>query len=85
MKQTPYYIIACLLLTGCYSPEQVEAARKAQEQADINTCASYGLHLGSEAFGNCRLQLDLARQQRYYYNDPYPYPVTFGAGYYRYR
>lgn len=52
-----------------------------QDQADVNTCISYGLKPGSEAFGNCRLQLDLARRERY--NRPaYSYGVGYG-GYHR--
>ncbi len=76
-------LLAMLWLTGCIqTPEQMEALRLEQEQRDNNTCASYGLRPGSEAFGNCRLQLDLAREQRqYYYNAPYP---RFYGGYYHY-
>ncbi|MGE0753891.1 MAG: hypothetical protein AB7L92_01880 [Alphaproteobacteria bacterium] len=53
------------LLTACATPEQIEAQRIEQEQADMATCKSYGLRPGSENFGMCMLQLDLARQQRY--------------------
>lgn len=41
----------------------------------MRTCESYGLKPGSENFGMCMLQLDLARQQRY---DTFRY----GYGYY---
>jgi hypothetical protein len=75
--------VSLCLLTACATPEEIEANRRLQEQEDIATCKSYGLRQGSEAFGNCRLQLDLARQQqRYYYSDPYP---RFHYGFYHYR
>lgn len=80
MKYAPLFLI--LLLSACATPEQIAMQKAAQEQADIETCLSYGLRRNSEAFGNCRLQLDLARQQRYYYSDPYP---RFHYGYYHYR
>jgi hypothetical protein len=72
-----------LPLTGCYSPQQIEAARQAQIDADNQTCASYGFPLGTEAFSNCRMQLDLTRQQAYYYNNYYQPPVFVGGYYYR--
>lgn len=65
------------LLTACATPEQLAQQRQQQEQDDIATCRSYGLRPGSEAFGNCRLQLDLARQQQYYYDHS-----TYYSGYY---
>ena len=54
-----------LFLTACATPEQIAQQRAMQEQADIETCKSYGLRPGSEAFGYCRLELDLAREQRF--------------------
>ncbi len=75
-------VLPCLLLAGCMTPEEQAIARQQQIEADNNTCRSYGLRPGSEAFGNCRLQLDLAREQRYYY-DPYPYyPPMYGSFHY---
>lgn len=78
-------IASLLLVAACATPEQLAAQRVAQEQADMETCRSYGLRPGSEAFGNCRLQLDLARQQQYYYDRNYYsgyYGPRFGTGIY---
>jgi hypothetical protein len=78
-------VLTLMLLSGCVAtPEQIAAAKQQQQQEDFNTCVGYGLRPGSESFGNCRLQLDLARQQRYnnYYYDPYP---RFHYGYYHFR
>ena len=58
-------LILCLLCAACATPEQIEAQRQMQEQADFDTCVSYGLQPGSENFGMCLLELDLARQERY--------------------
>lgn len=79
-----FLLIAPLLLAACASPEEIAQRRADQEQADMQTCRSYGLRPGSEAFGNCRLQLDLARQQSYdrYYSEP---RLHTGFGYYHYR
>lgn len=87
MKNRLAIFAACLLVSACQTPQEIEAARQAQAQADTATCQSYGLRPGSEAFGNCRLQLDLARQQRYnsYYYDPYPYGLQMGYTHYHYR
>lgn len=71
-----------LLLAACQTPEQIAQRKAMQEQDDFDTCVSYGLRPGSEAFGNCRLQLDLARQQRYYNNYDYPYYPRIGTGIY---
>lgn len=65
-------------LAACQTPEQIAEQKRMQEENDIQTCMSYGLRPKSEAFGNCRLQLDLARQQRYY-ND-YNYGYGYGYG-----
>lgn len=76
-------LVFFLLLSACVaSPEQIEAARQAQQQQDYNTCAGYGFRPNSDGFRNCLLQIDLARQQQRYYNDSY---YGYGAGYpYRY-
>ena len=46
-----------MLLMACTSPEQREANRIAQEQADIAECTQLGFKQGSEAFADCRLRL----------------------------
>lgn len=76
---------ALLMLSACATPEQIAAQQRQQALIDEETCKSYGLRPGSEAFGNCRLQIDLARQQQYYYyNSPaYPYyGPRYGSGMY---
>lgn len=75
-------ILPLLFLAACATPEQLAQQKRLQEEADIATCRSYGLRPGSEAFGNCRLQLDLARQQQY--NSYYAYPARpyFGSSIY---
>lgn len=69
-------------LAACATPEQIAQREAMQAEADMETCRSYGLRPGSEAFGNCRLQLDLARQQQY--NNYYAYPPRpyIGTGFY---
>ncbi len=69
------------LLSACATPEQIAAARQQQEQMDAETCASYGLKPGGENFGMCLFQLDLARQQRYYYDRP---TFHYGVGAHHY-
>lgn len=64
-------LLLLFALAACATPQEIEQRRIAQEQADIATCKSYGLRPGSEMFGNCRLQLDLARQQQNYYDRAY--------------
>ena len=76
-------LTALLLLPACVpTPEQAAENARMQAEADSNTCKSYGLRPGSEAFGNCRLQLDLARQRPYYYDEPYWDRPHVGMGYY---
>ncbi|MFW0777999.1 MAG: hypothetical protein ACN2B6_09820 [Rickettsiales bacterium] len=81
------YIIAFgfLLLSACATPEQIAARQEAQRQADYETCKSYGFRVKSDAFRNCLLQLDIARQQRssnYYYGGSYRHRHGTGIGYY---
>ena len=76
-------LISCLLLSACATPQEMEAARQRQQQADADTCASYGFRARTEAFANCMLQLEIARQQRYYYYDSGPH-FTYGVGAYHY-
>lgn len=79
MKHIRIAVILPLLLAACTSAEERAEQRKLQIEQDIVTCESYGLKQGSEAFGNCRLQLDLARDRRF--NAPYFYGGY--GGYYR--
>ncbi len=51
-----FVLPAVLVLAGCES----EAERIA---ADNQQCLSYGFTMGTDAFAQCRLQLDLQRQQ----------------------
>lgn len=81
MMKKQLILWANLFLCACATPQQIEERRAMQEQMDIETCKSYGLRPGSEAFGNCRLQIDLARQQPRYYDDYY-YGPRVGTGFY---
>ena len=86
-------IAACLIFTACATPEQLAAQRELQRQQDMDTCASYGFRPNSDGFRNCLLQLDIAREQRDYYDtryggyyDYYPHRHTSGSiGYYLHR
>lgn len=75
-------ILLLFSLVACATPEQIALRKQQQEQADFETCQGYGLKAGSEAFGMCRLQLDLACQQQY--NSYYAYPprATFDSSIY---
>lgn len=68
-------LLLLVFTAACVSPEELAIQKAAQDQADVNTCLKYGMKPGSEAFANCRLQLDLARQERYYRSyDYHPHP-----------
>ncbi len=81
----PFLFILSVALTACVSPElQAEQARL-DAQEDINRCASYGLRPNTDAFAQCRMQLDLARRQPVYY-DSGPRVYTgfyYGHGHWR--
>ncbi len=47
------WIIPLLLLTGACAPQQF-----------VDHCAGYGYAPGTEAYAACRMQVDLAEQQR---------------------
>ncbi|MDX2072829.1 MAG: hypothetical protein SFX19_00510 [Alphaproteobacteria bacterium] len=83
MKKLAAFLVL-LSLAACATPEEIAARKARLEQEDIDTCKSYGLKPGSEAFGMCRLQLDLSRQQQYdaRYYAPYP-PLPSHIYYYR--
>ncbi len=72
------FLALCFLAAGCATPEQIEAQHQMQEEADNETCLSYGLRPGSEAFGMCRLELDLVRQRQY---DDYRHHTHYYGGY----
>jgi hypothetical protein len=84
MKKSVLFI--ALLLTACQSPEEIQAAKERQMQADYDACVQdYGFKPKSDAARNCMLQIELARQQQndYYYGasywDRHPH---FGSGIY---
>lgn len=49
-------------LAGCLVTE--ERRRAEQRRADAQACLDYGFRPGTDAFANCRLQLDQARLDR---------------------
>lgn len=49
--------ISLALLSGCASPEQTAAV-------DNDRCASYGFTPGTDAYAQCRMQLDSDRRTR---------------------
>ena len=75
-------ILVLFSLAACATPEQIAARKAQQEEADIATCQGYGLRMGSEAFGMCRLQIDLARQQQYNNYNAHPPRATFDSSIY---
>jgi len=84
IMKRPLAISTLLVLAACATPEQIAERQRMQALQDDETCKNYGLRPGSEAFGNCRLQIDLARQQQYYYYNtpPYHYGPRFNTGIY---
>jgi hypothetical protein len=48
---------ATVLLAGCATPQEVKAA-------DRERCAGFGFAAGSDAFANCMMQADTARQRK---------------------
>lgn len=74
------FIPLLMLLAACQTPEQLAMQRQMQDQADHNTCVGYGFRVKSEGYSNCRLQIDLARQERYN-RATYSYGVGYGYGY----
>ena len=64
----PFVALSALLLSGCASPaEQARARAQYQAQLDArahNYCSSeLGLERGSQAYANCRIQVEQIRQQ----------------------
>ncbi len=83
-------LLLCFCLAACATPEEIEARRQAQLQQDVDICRDYGFRPNSDAFRNCMLQLNIAREQRaqertsYYYGyGTYPHRRPgAGVGYY---
>jgi hypothetical protein len=71
-------LLSCLLLSACQTPEQLAMQQQMQYEQDVETCRSYGFRVKSDAFSNCMLQLDIARQQRTYYDRDYYYGGYYG-------
>ncbi len=80
-------ISSFLLIAACATPEQLAENKRLQQQADFDTCASYGIRPKTDMFANCLMQLDLIRQKNYHRDDDYyrPAPHIYGGmGFYRY-
>jgi tRNA U38,U39,U40 pseudouridine synthase TruA len=56
-------VVACLALSGCMSPQEIQAAKEAQTRADVAECEGLGFQGNSEAMGNCMLKLREIRAQ----------------------
>ncbi|MDE3060217.1 MAG: hypothetical protein KGJ06_04335 [Pseudomonadota bacterium] len=76
-------LISALFLSGCASPQEIAMQKQMLAQQDSATCQSYGFEPGGEGFANCRLQLELARQQRESYATAYPYTPPPPYAYWR--
>jgi hypothetical protein len=74
MKTTTLVLVLALGLAGCKSEAELaaEVNKRIQEQAvaaaetakrDDETCRSYGLQVGTAAYGDCRLKLVSLRLQ----------------------
>lgn len=75
-------LISLLLLTACATPEQLAEQRRLQVEQDRQTCFDYGFRPRSDAFSNCMLQLEIARQQQQQYYDHYYGPRFHGSYHY---
>jgi hypothetical protein len=53
-------IAAVVLVAGCKTTEERIQERR---QTDMSTCRAYGFNPGTEAYGACLMQRDLAREQ----------------------
>lgn len=58
MRKAAFLLL--LLLTGCLGEEERIAAANAK---DDQQCLSYGAQKGTDAYVNCRAQLEAARRQ----------------------
>src|SRR5215469_16297244 len=65
-----------LTLAGCLGSEERIAAQNAQ---DDQKCQSYGARQGTDAYVNCRAQLDSARRTAEAIEDAAPPPSAFPA------
>lgn len=61
MKHLIFAICAGLLLAGCASKAEQAQKAAAEERAE---CLSLGFELGSEGYGNCRMQMRFLREQK---------------------
>ncbi len=83
LKSVTFCMAGMVLLAGCATQEELNRIRQDQANADMRQCAEYGLHPESEAFANCRMQLDMQRRYPpYTHYEPYPRFYT-GFGYRR--
>lgn len=53
------FVLAALLLSGCAIKEHMQQRNAARDDA---TCQGYGALPGTEAYMNCRIQLDASRR-----------------------
>ena len=54
---------AALLLAGCATAQEKQAAAQQQAAAIDAKCRSYGFAPGTEAMAKCRMQLEMAKEQ----------------------
>lgn len=69
-------VLVVLLLTACMGDEERIAARNA---ADDQKCLAYGARPGTDAYVNCRAQLDSARTTASAIQSSAPPPSAFPA------
>ena len=62
MRQ-PYLFASLLLLTACVTDAEREAELARQEAEDHQRCVDLGFEAGTEAYGNCRLEIREIRAQ----------------------
>jgi hypothetical protein len=59
MKFSKFLILSILLpLSACMTPEQQRRYEQNVQNEKVNKCNSYGYRQGSQAFGNCMMQLE---------------------------
>ncbi len=70
-------ICSLLVISACATPEQIAENKRLQQEADYNTCASYGIRPHTDMFAYCLMQVDLTRKQASYRTDTYYYPPAY--------